>query len=126
MAHTKQFIFADILSILAGLLYLLAAFYSGCIWTWRTSSLPAKCTRSFLPLSIVAWLLSLTYSALMAAFDVVMINYGYDIVNDDLKFHLNLLSLWTLGGLVVWGTSFLIGLIPTLILFRRKYGPKNT
>ena len=126
MAHAKHFIFADTLAILAGLLYLLAAFYGGCIWTWRTSFLPARCTRSFLPLSITAWLLSLTHTSLVAAYVTIMINYGYEILHDDLKFKLNLLSLWTLGGLVVWGMAILLGLIPGVILFRRKYRPIAT
>ena len=121
MSHTKQFIFADILSILAGVLYLLAAFYGGCIWTWRTTFLPSRCTRSFLPLSIIAWLLSISHVALVAAFVSVMINYGQDIISGDLKFSLNLLSLWTLGGLIVWACCFLVGMIPTIVLFRRKY-----
>ena len=126
MQHTKQFIFADILSILAGVLYLVAAFYGGCIWTWRTSFLPDSCTQSFLPLSILAWVLSLSHIGLVAAFLAVMINYGRDIIHYDLKFSLNLLTLWTLGGLVVWAVCFLIGLIPTAVLFRRKYKPSST
>ena len=123
-ALSKQFIFADVLAILAGLLYLLAAFYGGCIWTWRTSFLPAYWTRSFLPLSITAWLLSLVYTALVAAFVTIMINYGYEIITNDLKFKLNLLSLWMLGSLVLWAVCFLVGIIPTVILFRRKYRPR--
>lgn len=125
MSDVKPFIFADILSILAGILYLCAAFYGGCIWTWRTTFLPASCTKTFLPLSIIAWLLSLAHVALVAALVSVMINYGYDIIHGDLEFRLNLLPLWTLAGLTVWATSFLLGFIPTLILFRRKYRPNN-
>ena len=125
MSHTKQYLFADILSILAGVLYLLAAFFGGCIWTWRTTFLPKCCTRSFLPLSISAWILTISHAALVAAFVSVMVNYGQDIIGDDLKFSLNLLSLWTLGGLVVWVVCFLAGIVTTIVLFTRKYRPRN-
>ena len=124
--HTKQFIFADILCIFAGLLYLLCASYGGCVWTWRTPFIPNACRKTFLPVAIIAWLLSLTHAALVAAFITVMINYGSNIIAYPLKFKLNLLSLWTLGGLVVWVVLFLTGMIPTTILFRRKYKPHST
>lgn len=128
--HDKPYLYADILAILSGLLFILGTFYGGCVWISRTTALPVSCTQSFLPLSIIALLLSFAHVALMAALATVMILYSDAIINPPEEFEdsLNTYPLWALGCLGLWAICFIVALIPTLILFRRKYyrSPNNT
>ena len=128
----KPYLYADILSILSGLLFMLGAFYGGCVWTQRTTALPALCARrsGFLLLSIIALLLSFAHVALSAALASVIILYGNEIIHSD-PTNLNVddrfltFPLWTLSALFLWAWFFTLALIPALLLFWRKYRPPN-
>lgn len=105
---------------------------------WRTSAIPACCTRNIFPMGIVAFLLSLAHVGLMAALSSVLILYSYvntststtytePVITEQLQWlyegETNL--IWSLAALVVWALFFLLTLIPACLLFRRKYKPRN-
>ena len=128
------FLRANLLVILSGLLYILAAFHGGCIWAWKTNVVPPMYPVCFPLLGIIALLLSFAHVALMSAFVSVMIGYGNKIIDPsridpistvDPEVDLNLLAPIALGTLVIWATIFVIGLLPAFLLFRRRYRPRN-
>ena len=140
---------ANILVILTGLLYILAAFYGGCVWAWRAKAVPGMQSCCFPLLCIVVLLLSFAHVALTSAFVSVMIGYGDKIIHpntgtDAAEFPLStpttstliapgsgevpqfyLLGPATLGTLVIWGVCFVVGLIPAFVLFRKRHRPRN-
>ena len=120
----KPFLRAFLLSILSGLLFILAAFHGGCIWGWRANAIPVMDSLCFPLLSVIALLLSFAHVALMSALVSVMIGYGSEIIESK-NVEFRYLAPVTLGILVVWAAIFVLGLLPAFLLFRRRYRPRN-